>query len=620
MAYKDLQEFIRVLKEKDELIVIDTEVNTELEITEITDRVSKNYGKALLFTNIKDKKYPVLINAMGTYERMSLALGTKNFKEIEERIGEFIKIANFDGILNKAKHIPKVATLINVLPIKVPRGKCQEVINHNPNLLELPVLKCWPEDGGNFITLPIVITKDPISGVQNMGMYRMQVYDETSTGMHWHMHKDGKETYKNHKKLKINKMPVSVALGCDPAITYSATAPLPAFIDEVMFAGFLRKRSVSMVKSVTSNIYVPSSAEFVLEGYVDVTEELKTEGPFGDHTGYYSIADKYPIFHVTCITHRKKPVYPTTIVGKPPMEDCYMGKATEKIFLPLMKMQYPEIINISFPLEGVFHNCIIVSIKKSYPLHGKKIMNSIWGLGQMMYTKMVVVVDHTIDASNYNEVIWEIYNNVKENRDLVLSEGPLDTLDHASNFAHFGTRLGIDATEKWDSEGYDTSNNSSIIFPIRELRNIDTNIAINAVATFKNTHKEISEIEFPFESMFHNCIVISIKKNAPLQGKNIIDDIWKDDILKNTKIIIIVDDIISAKNYSEVIWKLFNNIDVGRDLFFNNSNDVLGVRVGIDATKKRNDEGYKRKWPNDIVMSNKIIDLVTKKWVSYGIS
>ncbi len=454
MAYKDLQDFIKFLEEKDQLIRITTKVSSDLEITEIADRVSKKYGKALLFENVENSDFPLLINQMGTYERMSMALSCENFAEIENRIDEFIKMADFDGLKNKVKQIPKALSLVNALAIKVPKGKCQEVVNLDPDLSKIPILKCWPDDGGKYITLPIVITKDPKTGVQNMGMYRMQVYDKKSTGMHWHLHKDGKEIYKNHKEMGITKMPVSVALGCDPAITYSATAPLPKFIDEIMFAGFIRKKPVSIVKSITNDIYVPASAEFVLEGYVDVTEELKTEGPFGDHTGYYSIADKYPVFHVTCITHRKKPVYPTTIVGKPPMEDCYMGKATERIFLSLLKMQYPEIQNMSFPLEGVFHNCVIVSIKKSYPLHGKKIMSSIWGLGQMMYTKMIIVVDHTVDVSNYSEVIWKVFNNIDAKRDLVISEGPLDALDHASDYPNFGNRLGLDATKKWKEEGY----------------------------------------------------------------------------------------------------------------------------------------------------------------------
>lgn len=455
MAFKDLQEFIRFLEEKGELKRIKTEVDSNLEITEIADRVSKKYGQALLFENVKGSKYPLLINAMGTYERMSMALGVDKLDDIGNDIEEFIDISNYLGLMKKFQALPKLARMASVFSLKLPtKGSCQEVIENEPDLDTLPILKCWPGDGGRFITLPLVITKDPENGTQNMGMYRLQVYDKTSTGMHWHLHKDGREIYEKYKKLG-GKMPVSVALGCDPAITYAATAPLPKMIDEMMFAGYLRKLPVKLVKSITNDIYVPADAEFIIEGYVDVNEELKLEGPFGDHTGYYSLADYYPVFHVTCITHKKNPVYPTTIVGKPPMEDCYMGKATERIFLPLLKMQYPEIVDINFPLEGVFHNCVIVSIKKRYPGHGKKIMNSLWGIGQMMYTKMIIVVDENVSPQDLSTVAWKVFNNIDAKRDVVISEGPLDALDHASNLPHYGYRMGIDATKKWKSEGHD---------------------------------------------------------------------------------------------------------------------------------------------------------------------
>jgi len=455
LAFKDLQEFIRVLEEKGELKRIKTEVDSNLEITEIADRVSKKYGQALLFENVKGSKYPLLINAMGTYERMSMALGVDKLDDIGNDIEEFIDISNYLGLMKKFQALPKLARMASVFSLKLPtKGSCQEVIENEPDLDTLPILKCWPGDGGRFITLPLVITKDPENGTQNMGMYRLQVYDKTSTGMHWHLHKDGREIYEKYKKLG-GKMPVSVALGCDPAITYAATAPLPKMIDEMMFAGYLRKLPVKLVKSITNDIYVPADAEFIIEGYVDVNEELKLEGPFGDHTGYYSLADYYPVLHVTCITHKKNPVYPTTIVGKPPMEDCYMGKATERIFLPLLKMQYPEIVDINFPLEGVFHNCVIVSIKKRYPGHGKKIMNSLWGIGQMMYTKMIIVVDENVSPQDLSTVAWKVFNNIDAKRDVVISEGPLDALDHASNLPHYGYRMAIDATKKWKSEGHD---------------------------------------------------------------------------------------------------------------------------------------------------------------------
>lgn len=454
MSYKNLQSFIEKLEEAGELKRIKTEVDPVLEITEITDRVSKANGPALLFENVKGSEFPVLINAMGSYKRMALALGVEDLKDIGDTIGEFMDMSNYLGLMKKIKSLPRLSRLATVFPIKLPgKGACQEIIDENPDLSKLPVLQCWPKDGGKFFTLPLVFTKDPETQIQNVGMYRMQVFDHNSTGMHWHLHKDGKEIYESYKKIG-GRMPVSVALGCDPAVTYAATAPLPKVIDEMMFAGFLRKMPVTMVKSITNDIFVPAEAEFVLEGYVDVEEELRWEGPFGDHTGYYSLEDYYPVFHVTCITHRKNPVYPTTIVGKPPMEDCYMGKATEKIFLPLLKMTNPEIIDINFPLEGVFHSCVIISIKKRFPGHAAKLMNAVWGMGQMMYTKMVIVVDEEVDVQNMSTVLWKVFNNIDGKRDITISEGPLDALDHASNTPHYGSRVGIDATKKWPGEGH----------------------------------------------------------------------------------------------------------------------------------------------------------------------
>lgn len=454
MGYKNLQDFIKKLEEKGLLKRITAEVDSYLEITEITDRVSKANGPALLFEKVKGSDFPVLINAMGSYDRMAMALGVEHINDIGEDIAEFMDMANYMGLMNKFKSLPRLSRMAAVFPIKLPtKGDCQEVINYDPDLTKLPVLQCWPKDGGRFITLPLVFTKDPETGIQNVGMYRLQVFDKNTTGMHWHLHKDGKEIYESYKKIG-GKMPVSVALGCDPAVTYAATAPLPKMIDEMMFAGFLRKMPVKMVKSMTNDIYVPADAEFVIEGYVDVAEDLRWEGPFGDHTGYYSLADYYPVFHVTCITHRKNPVYPTTIVGKPPMEDCYMGKATERIFLPLLKMMNPEIVDINFPLEGVFHSCVVVSIQKRFPGHARKIMNAIWGMGQMMYTKMIIVVDEDVDPQDMSVVAWKVFNNIDAKRDVEISEGPLDALDHAASIPYLGSRMGIDATRKWKSEGH----------------------------------------------------------------------------------------------------------------------------------------------------------------------
>jgi len=451
MAYKDLPDFINHLREKNLLDEIEIEVDSELEITEIADRVSKKNGNALLFKNVKNSKYPLLINSLGSYERLNYGLEVENLDDIADTIMDFMDVTNYITLMNKVKSIPKLARLARVFPKKVKTAPCQEVIEE-PDLSTLPILKCWPKDGGRYITLPLVITVDPETNQQNVGMYRLQVYDNKTTGMHWHLHKDGREIYEKYRKLGI-KMPVSVAIGCDPATIYAATAPLPKMIDEMIFAGFLRKSPVEIVKCITNDIYVPANAEFILEGYVDL-DEKRLEGPFGDHTGYYSLEDMYPVFHIEKITRKKNPVYPTTIVGKPPMEDCYLGKATERIFLPLIKIQCPEIVDINFPLEGVFHNCVIVSIKKAYPKHAHKIMNSLWGLGQMMYTKMIIIVDENIDPKDISTVAWKVFNNIDPKRDLVISDGPLDALDHASNTPFYGSRLGIDATKKWASEGH----------------------------------------------------------------------------------------------------------------------------------------------------------------------
>jgi 4-hydroxy-3-polyprenylbenzoate decarboxylase len=453
LSYKDLQDFIRALEKKNLLSRITAKVSSELEITEITDRVSKALGPALLFENVAGYKYPVLINAFGTYERINIAFEVEDLNNIAEEIKALIDMSNYSGLINIIRSVPRLSKYAFIFPKKVDKAPCQEVVEAEPDLNTIPILKCWPEDGGRFITLPLVITKDPETQLQNMGMYRLQVYDKDTTGMHWHLHKDGREIYDKYKKIG-GRMPVSVAIGTDPATTYAATAPLPKEIDEMLFAGFLRKSGIDIVKCRTNDIYVPANAEFILEGYVDVNEELREEGPFGDHTGYYSLKDFYPVFHITCITHKKNAVYGTTVVGKPPMEDCYLGKATERIFRPLLKMQMPEVVDMNFPLEGVFHNCVIVSIKKRFPGHAKKVMHSIWGMGQMMYTKMIIVVDENIDPHDLSTVAWKVFNNIDAERDVVIVEGPLDALDHASNLPHYGHKMGIDATKKLSSEGH----------------------------------------------------------------------------------------------------------------------------------------------------------------------
>lgn len=458
MAFKDLREFIAELEKRGLLKRIKTEVDCELEITEITDRVSKMSGEknvALLFENVKGYNMPVLMNAFGSMERMAIAFGVEKVDDVADEIRQMLRLPyiSLQNKLDVLTILPMIKRAIN-FPKYVKNAPCQEVIiQDDPSLDEIPILKCWPQDGGRFITLPLVFTKNPKTGKRNVGMYRLQKYDARTTGMHWHIHKNGAENFRDAKEMGTQKIEVAVAIGTDPVLTYAATAPLPRDVDEIVFAGFLRHKSVEMTKCVTVDIEVPATSEIVLEGYVD-GDELRREGPFGDHTGYYSLADDYPVFHITCITHRKNPIYPATVVGKPPMEDCYIAKATERIFLPMLQQLIPEIVDINLPLTGVFHNCAMVSIKKSYPQQAKKVMQAIWGMGQMMFTKMIIVVDEHVDVQDENEVWWRVFNNIDARHDLVMVDGPLDVLDHSSPYPKWGTKLGIDATKTWPEEGH----------------------------------------------------------------------------------------------------------------------------------------------------------------------
>lgn len=458
MAFYDLREFINALESRGMLKRIKTPVDCNLEITEITDRVSKMEGKknvALLFENVKGYDMPVLMNAFGSMERLALAFGVNDIEEIPNELREILRLPyiSLQNKMDLIHIIPTAKRAIN-FPKYVKKAPCQEVvITDNPTLDKFPILKCWPQDGGPFITLPLVFTRNPKTGKRNVGMYRLQKYDSQTTGMHWHLHKDGASNYRAYQEMGKDKIEVAVAIGTDPVITYAATAPLPRDIDEMVFAGFLRKKSVEMVKCKTVDVEVPACSEIVLEGYVNIGE-TRREGPFGDHTGYYSLADDYPVFHITCITHRKNPIYSATIVGKPPMEDCFLAKATERIFLPLLQQTLPEIRDINFPLEGVFHDCVMVSIKKTYPQQAKKVMHAIWGMGQMMFTKMIIVVDEHVDVQKEKEVWWRVFNNIDAKHDIVMVEGPLDALDHSSPMAKWGTKIGIDATKTWPEEGH----------------------------------------------------------------------------------------------------------------------------------------------------------------------
>ncbi len=454
MAYQDLQAFVKVLEKKGELVRIKERVSPHLEITEITDRVCKRHGPALLFENVEGSSMPVLMNAFGSFRRMSLALEVPNLDALGHEVVDFIEAEAPNTLIKKLQMIPKLKRLNSAFPKKVTSAPCQEVVlkGEEVDLGLMPVLHCWPEDGGPFITLPVVFTKHPETGVRNVGMYRMQVYDRNTTGMHWHTHKGGAHHYRVAERLG-QRLEVAVAIGPDPAMTYAATAPLPDDVDEVVFAGFLREAPVEMVRCKTVDLEVPASSQIVLEGYVEPGER-RIEGPFGDHTGYYSLADEYPVFHVTCMTMRKRPIYPSTIVGQPPQEDCYMAKATERLFLPLIKKTLPEIVDMNLPLEGVFHNLAFVSIDKRYPGHARKVVSALWGLGQMMFCKIICIFDKEVDVQDLSQVLWRLGNNIDPRRDIFFMDGPVDALDHAAPLPHYGSKMGIDCTRKWPEEGF----------------------------------------------------------------------------------------------------------------------------------------------------------------------
>ncbi|MDQ2899317.1 MAG: menaquinone biosynthesis decarboxylase [Acidobacteriota bacterium] len=474
MAYDDLRGFIRALEKNKELRRVTVEVDPELEITEFADRSVKNGGPALLFEKPKGYSTPVLINSFASPRRMEIALQVDSIDEIAARIAEYLAMKMPEGLMGKLKMLPKLAEMGSFFPKIVTRAPCQEVIKTEGfSLFDYPVLKCWPEDGGRYITLPMVFSRNPDTGKRNCGMYRIQIFDERTAGMHWQTHKQGAEHYRRLiAQGKRTRMDVAVAIGSDPATMYSAILPLPPDLDEMMIAGFLRNGPVEMVKCHTVDLEVPANSEIVLEGYVNLGE-LRTEGPFGDHTGFYSLADEYPVFHVTCVTQRREPIYATTIVGPPPMEDFYMGKAIERIFLPLMRLQIPEVRDICMPAEGIFHNMMLVAIRKSYPGHARKVMSAIWGLGQAMFTKCIVVVDEDVDVQNIAEVAWKALNNIDPERDIQFTMGPIDSLDHSSRLPNYGSKMGIDATRKWPAEGFNRPWPGVIAMPADVKKRVD---------------------------------------------------------------------------------------------------------------------------------------------------
>ena len=603
MAYPNLPAFIDDLERSGELVRIKEFVSPHLQITEIADRMSKHNGKALLFEN-NGTKFPLLINSMGSEKRMCMALGVNTLDDTARQIEDLMAglMTPRDSFFSKLALLPTLAEVAKFMPgHRKGKGACQEVVMEKPDLAQLPVLTCWPFDGGPFITLPVVHTRHPESGVRNVGMYRMQVFGPDTTGMHWHLHKNSAAHFREYKRLG-QRMPVAVALGGDPVYTYCATAPLPENIDEYMLAGFLRKKKVELVKCLTSDIEIPSDADFIIEGYVDPTEDLILEGPFGDHTGFYSLADMYPVFHVTCITHRKNAVYPTTIVGIPPQEDKWLGKATERIFLPLIKLSMlPEIVDMVMPDEGVFHNIVLVKIHKTYPGQAQKVMNSLWGAGQMMFNKILVVTDADIDLNDSKAVSRLICAQVHPVDDIIFNRGPVDVLDHSSSRFALGSKLGIDATQKLPGETEFTgSGEFSFDENNAELKSLSCNFIL--------THEKLP------------VLIIGIDKSKT-NHRDLHQHLFATGALQGINWVVYLDPEAVDIRISDITWLVANNIDPLRDCFY--AIDAKGNQIlpmAIDGTSKSlAADGFKRQWPNVLVMDDATIKQVDVLWEKLGL-
>ena len=614
MAYRSLRAFIEVLEQAGELVRVKTFVDPILEIAEITDRVSKtpDRNKALLFENT-GTGFPLLINSMGSERRMCMALGVNELDDVMHDIESLLKKITTpkNGIIGKLAMLPELSKFASWMPKVINgRGACQEVVMDKPDLGKLPILKCWPQDGGPFITLPAIHTKEPNSGIRNIGMYRMQVFGPDITGMHWHKHKVSARHFNEYKKLG-KRMPVAVALGGDPVYTYAATAPLPENVDEYMLAGFLRKKKVELVRCLTQpEIEVPADADFIIEGYVDPGEELIWEGPFGDHTGYYSLPDWYHRFHVTAITHRKDAVYPATIVGIPPQEDAWIGKATERIFLTPIKMtMVPEITDMNMPVEGVFHNLVITTIHKEYAGQGQKVMNAMWGAGQMMFNKILVLSDGVntsgIKIDDYKSLARYVFNNVNPVTDVYFSQGPMDVLDHSCSKLGFGGKMCIDGTKKTDEEITDP------LVPFT-LHTDFSSVAITA------RFPEITGINEKLAKEWGIAVLfIAVRKERLNHVSELHQQLTLFSGLEGIKMIIYVEDTVKAGDIADVLWRFCNNLDPKRDHFYGGMRKNI---LGLDGTRKsKKMDNFDRPWPNIIVADDKTIAAVDEKWKDLGL-
>ncbi len=614
MAYRSLLEFIATLEQAGELVRIKTFVDPVLEIAEITDRISKtpDRNKALLFENT-GTEFPLLINSMGSERRMCIALGVNELDDVTRDIEDLFKKLSTpkNGILEKLSLLPQLSKFASWMPKVISgRGACQEVVMSKPDLDKIPILKCWPQDGGRFITLPAIHTKEPNTGIRNIGMYRMQVFAPDMTGMHWHKHKVSARHFNEYKKLG-KRMPVAVAIGGDPIYTYAATAPLPENVDEYMLAGFLRKKKVELVKCISQpEIEVPSDADFIIEGYVDPNEELIWEGPFGDHTGYYSLPDFYPRFHVTAITHRKDAVYPATIVGIPPQEDAWLGKATERIFLTPIKMtMVPEITDMNMPVEGVFHNLVITTINKEYAGQGQKVMNAMWGAGQMMFNKILVLADGVkesgIKIDDYKALTQYVFNNINPVTDVYFSQGPMDVLDHSCSKLGFGGKMCIDGTKKQEEE---------ITTPLLPFK-LDKQFSSKALLT---KYPEISSVNERLASEWDIPVLfVAVRKDRPGHVAELHTELCKQPGLEGFKMILYVEHTVKAADIADVLWRFCNNLDPKRDHFYGGMQRNI---LGLDGTlKSKKMDNFDRPWPNIIVADPETIEAVDKKWSSLSL-
>jgi 4-hydroxy-3-polyprenylbenzoate decarboxylase len=604
MAYADLRDFIQRLEAEGELIRISTPVSPHLEITEITDRASKGpdgQNKALLFENVEGSAMPVLINALGSPRRMALALGVDDLEDVRHSLAKLIdpKLPQgFRAMLTRGKELFGALRSLGFGPKIVRRAPCQEIVmTDNPSLDSLPILTCWPEDGGPYITLPQVITRDPATGQRNVGMYRLQKYDAQTLGMHWQRHKGGAEHEREARELKKDLIPVAVALGGDPAQMWCASAPLPPGIDEYLLASWLRGKPVPFVRCLTQDLEVPANAEIVIEGYLDPNEH-RMEGPFGDHTGFYTPQDLFPVMHITAITHRRGAIYPTTVVGRPPMEDYWMGKATERLFLPLMQLFMGEIVDVNMPAEGIFHNLVIASIKPRFPGHAQKIMYGLWGLGLMMLAKAFIVVDDDIDVHDLSVVTDCVLENVDWRRDITVVDGAVDQLDHSAIRDSYGGKIGIDATRKPDRS------------PLRDC--------------FEAADERLTGIVGDNWHSPRDGVVIAGVDKEKRPVRDAFGAIWS--VCPDSNLIA-VDADVNTSLLSDVAWRVLGNVDWRRDIMINTGTldhfapaDAPRGQIAIDATTKGPEDGHPRGWPHEIVMSAEITQRVDEKWDQYGIS